>query len=60
MTLERLKSAEKDTIIHNLEDIIGDYKKARRKEKLKKTLTYIGLSLLAGTEAGLIIYLQFK
>ena len=60
MALERLKSAEQDTIIHNLEDIIGDYKKARRKEKLKKTLTYIGLSLLAGTEAGLIIYLQFK
>ena len=60
MALERLKSAEKDTIIHNLEDIIGDYKKARRKEKLKNTFTYIGLSLLAGVEAGLIIYLQFK
>jgi len=59
-TLERLKMAEQDTVITNLEDIIGDYKKARRKEKVKKTLTYIGLGLLAGVEAGLIVYLQLK
>ena len=59
-TLERFKMAEQDTIITNLEDIIGDYKKARRKEKVKKTFTYIGLGLLAGVEAGLIVYLQLK
>lgn len=60
MALERAKSAEKDTIIHNLEDIIGDYKKARRKEKVKKTFTYIGMGLIIGIEAGAITYLLLK
>jgi hypothetical protein len=52
--------AHKDSIITNLEDIIGDYKKARKKEKLKKTFTYIGLGLLAGAEAGVITYLLLR
>ena len=60
LTLERIKMAHKDSIITNLEDIIGDYKKARKKEKLKKTFTYIGLGLLAGAEAGVITYLLLR
>ena len=60
LTLERTKMAHKDSIITNLEDIIGDYKKARKKEKLKKTFTYIGLGLLAGAEAGVITYLLLR
>jgi hypothetical protein len=52
--------AEKDTVITNLEDIIGDYKKARRREKLKKTFTYLGLGILAGAEAGIITYLLIR
>jgi len=60
MRLERLKMAEKDTVITNLEDIIGDYKKARRREKLKKTFTYLGLGILAGAEAGIITYLLIR
>ena len=60
LTLERTKMAHKDSIITNLEDIIGDYKKARKKEKLKKTFTYIVLGLLAGAEAGVITYLLLR
>ena len=58
--LERLKSFEKDSININLEAVIKDYKKARRKEKVKKTFTYIGLGLLCGVEAGVITYLLFR
>ncbi len=35
-------------------------RKARKKEKVKSTLTYIGLGLLAGVEAGVIGYLLIK
>jgi hypothetical protein len=44
----------------NLETVINDYKKARRKEKVKNTFTYIGLGLLCGAEAGVITYLIIK
>lgn len=60
IALERLKTAEKDTIIVSLETVIQDYKKARRKERTKKTFTYIGLGILAGAEAGVITYLLIK
>ena len=58
--LERLKSFEKDSININLEAVIKDYKKARRKQRVKKTFTYIGLGLLCGVEAGVITYLLFR
>ena len=60
LSLERAKAAEKDTIIVSLETVIQDYKKSRRKERTKKTLTYIGLGILAGAEAGVITYLLLR
>ena len=38
IALERLKTLEKDSINVNLESVIKDYKKARRKEQTKKTM----------------------
>ena len=60
LTLEGLKSLQKDSINANLSQVIQDYKKARRKQKVKSTFTYIGLGLLCGVEAGLITYLLIK
>jgi len=60
IALERLKIAEKDSINVNLESVIVDYKKARRRERLKSTFAYIGLGILAGVEAGVITYLLIK
>ena len=51
---------EKELVIDNLEDIIKDYKKARRKEKTKKTVAYILMGIIAGGEAGVITYLLFR
>ena len=60
MSLERLKMDEKEIVIHNLEYIIKQQKKAVKREKLKKTFTYLGLGLLAGAEAGIITYLLIR
>lgn len=60
LSLERLKSLEKDSINVNLEAVIKDYKKARRKQKVKSTFTYIGLGIIAGAEAGIITYLLLR
>jgi hypothetical protein len=60
LTLERTKTAYKDSINVNLEKVIQDYKKARKREKLKKTFTYIGMGLVIGLEAGVITYLLLK
>lgn len=60
LALERLKTLEKDSIVQGLELVIIDYKKARRKERTKKTFAYIGLGLLAGIEAGVIVSLLSK
>ena len=60
ITLERLKSLEKDSINVNLEAVIKDYKKAQRRQKVKSTFTYIGLGILAGAEAGVITYLLLR
>lgn len=60
MSLERLKMDEQEIVIDNLEEIIKEQKKAIRREKLKKTFTYLGLGILAGAEAGVITYLLIK
>ncbi len=60
IALERLKTLEKDSINANLEKVIKDYKRDRRRQKLKSTFTYIGLGLVAGAEAGVITYLLIK
>ena len=60
MSLERLKMDEKEIVIHNLEYIIKQQKKAVKREKLKKTFTYLGLGLIAGAEAGIITYLLIR
>jgi len=60
LTLERLKMDEQEIVIDNLEEIIKEQKKAIRREKLKKTFTYLGLGILAGAEAGVITYLLIK
>lgn len=60
LTLERKKTATKDSIIVNLEDVIKKSKKQQRKEKLKNTFAVIGLGILAGAEAGIITYLLLK
>lgn len=60
MSLERLKMDEQEIVIDNLEEIIKEQKKAIRREKIKKTFTYLGLGLLAGAEAGVITYLLIK
>lgn len=60
IALEGLKAAEQEIVIDNLEVIIKEQKKAVRREKLKKTFTYLGLGLLAGAEAGIITYLLIR
>ena len=60
LTLERKKTATKDSIIVNLEDVIKKSKKQQRKEKLKNTFAVIGLGILAGSEAGVITYLLLR
>lgn len=60
MSLERLKMDEQEIVIDNLEEIIKEQKKAIRREKIKKTFTYLGLGILAGAEAGVITYLLIK
>jgi hypothetical protein len=60
LTLEARKSSRKDSIIENLESVAIKQKKQKKKEKLKNKLTVIGLSVLAGIEAGVISYLSLK
>lgn len=60
LSLERLKTLEKDSINANLETVIKEYKKARRREKVKSTFAYIGLGILCGAEAGVITYLLIR
>jgi len=60
LSLERLKSLEKDSINVNLETVVKDYKKAQRRQKVKSTFTYIGLGIIAGVEAGIITYLLLR
>ena len=60
IAVERLKSLEKDSINVNLTEVIQDYKKAIRKEKTKKTLSYILMGIIAGGEAGVIAYLLIR
>lgn len=60
LSLERLKSLEKDSVNVNLTEVIQDYKKAQRRQKVKSTFTYIGLGIIAGAEAGIITYLLLR
>ena len=60
IALERLKTAETDSIVMNLESVVKEYKTTRRREKVKSTFAYIGLGLLAGIEAGVISYLLIR
>ena len=57
LTLDRLKIAQKDSIEHNLSEVIQDHKKAARKRKLKNTFLNIGLGVAIAAEAALIIQL---
>ena len=57
LTLERSKTAQKDSVIINLETIIENETKKKKREKLKNTLIQIGGALVIAAETGIITYL---
>ena len=57
LTLERTKTAQKDSVIINLETIIENETKKKKREKLKNTLIQIGGALVIAAETGIITYL---
>ena len=57
LTLERAKIAQKDSVIINLETIIENETKKKKREKLKNTLIQIGGALVIAAETGIITYL---
>ena len=57
LTLERAKTAQKDSVIINLETIIENETKKKKIENLKNTLIQIGGALVIAAETGIITYL---
>lgn len=57
LVLERAKTAQKDSVIINLETIIENETKKKKREKLKNTLIQIGGALVIAAETGIITYL---
>jgi len=60
MTLERKKQKEQVEIADNLEQIITDHKKQKKKDKLKNVLINIGLGAVAVGESVLIVNLLLR
>ena len=60
LTLERAKTAHKDSIIVNLEDVIKQHEKKAKREKLKQSLIYILGGAVIAAETGLLFYQLLK
>lgn len=60
LTLERAKTAHKDSIIVNLEDVIKQHEKKAKRERLKQSLIYIFGGAVIAAETGLLFYQLLK
>jgi hypothetical protein len=60
LTLERLKHAEKDSIILNLESVITKHEKKAKRERFKQSLIYTIGGVVIAAETGLLFYQLIK
>lgn len=60
LTLERAKTAHKDSIIVNLEDVIKQHEKKAKRERMKQSLIYIFGGAVIAAETGLLFYQLLK
>ena len=60
LTLERLKHAEKDSIILNLESVIEKHEKKAKRERFKQSLIYALGGVVIAAETGLLFYQLLK
>ena len=60
ITLERLKTAETDSIVMNLESVVKKHERKLKREKFKQTLIYLLGGGVIAAETGLLFYTLLK